>query len=99
MWSSCSSGKSAGFEHPPSYLVKFHGFEQGLEIPLAEALVALALDELEKNRAELVFAEDLQQQFTGLAVDEDIAVLERGDALAQARDSPGKQLVVGRAGV
>ena len=43
-------------------LVALHGFEQGLEVALAEALVLLALDELEEHRADQGLGEDLQQQ-------------------------------------
>ena len=41
-------------QHPTADLVALDRFEQGLEIAFAEALVALALDELEKYRAQRV---------------------------------------------
>src|SRR5690606_34493374 len=44
------------------HLVAFDGLEQRLEVALAETLVALALDDLEEDRAERVGGEDLQQQ-------------------------------------
>ena len=40
----------------------FDAFEQRLEIAFAEALIALALDDLEEDRADGVLGEDLQQQ-------------------------------------
>ena len=40
--------------------------EQGLEVALAEALVALALDDLEEDRPDHVLGEDLQQQALAL---------------------------------
>src|SRR6185295_9257202 len=68
------SGASAGLQHAAFDLVEFDTLEQGFEIAFAEAFVAFALDEFEKNRADSVLAEDLQQQalaFAGRAVDQD----------------------------
>src|SRR5690606_26960877 len=61
-------------EHAAGPLVPLDGFEQGLEVALAEAFVALALDDLEEDRAERVLAEDLQQLALlglGIGVDQD----------------------------
>src|SRR5690606_27033959 len=55
-----SSGRLS-LEHAAAHLVQLDGFEQRLEVALAETLVALALDDLDKDRADLVFGEDLQQ--------------------------------------
>ena len=66
-------GSVVGRQHAPANLVEFDALEQGLEVALAEALVALALDQLEEDRADLVLGEDLQQQalaFGGGAVDD-----------------------------
>jgi hypothetical protein len=41
----------------------------------------------QEDRAELVFAEDLQQQFAGFAVDQDVACLQLGYVFAVARDA------------
>ena len=49
-------------QHAAANLVGFDAFEQGAEIALAEALIALALDDLEEDRADGVLGEDLQQQ-------------------------------------
>src|SRR6185437_11485209 len=63
-------------------------FEQGLEIALAEAVVALALDELEEDRPDRVGGEDLQQHLGlaavdhALAVDQDAVGLQPRDVLA-----------------
>ena len=45
-------------------MVTFHAFEQGLEIAFAKAVlvIALALDELEEDRADLRLRKDLHQQ-------------------------------------
>src|SRR5262249_1770052 len=66
---------------------------------LAEALVALALDELEEDRPQLVLREDLQQERSPLAVDQDLALLELGHALAVRGDALVDQLVVSVHGV
>ena len=61
-------------QHAAADLVQFHALEQGLEVALAEALVALALDDLEKDRPEGVLGKDLQQQALALgrrAVEQD----------------------------
>lgn len=52
---------AAGSDHAAANLVFLDGLEQGLEIALAEALVALALDDLEEDRADHRVGEDLQQ--------------------------------------
>jgi ABC-type arginine/histidine transport system permease subunit len=49
-------------QHAPPDLVQLDRLEQRPEIALAEALVALALDDLEEDRADLVLGEYLQQQ-------------------------------------
>src|SRR5690606_2154280 len=53
---------SARLQDAAADLVEFDRLEQGLEVALAEALVALALDELEEDRPDRVLAEDLQQK-------------------------------------
>ncbi len=47
---------------PAAHLIKLDALEQGFEIAFAEAFVALALDDLEEDRANHVLGEDLQQQ-------------------------------------
>src|SRR5262245_55495734 len=77
-------------------LVELHRLEQRLEVALAEALVALALDELEEDRPDHRLGEDLEQQASGTAaVDEDRALPELADRLAVARQPLVEQLVVG----
>src|SRR2546427_13109181 len=57
-----------------AHLVDLHRLEQRLEVALAEALVALPLDDLEEDRADGGLGEELQQQpAAGAAVDEDLA--------------------------
>src|SRR5688572_33504242 len=86
-------------QHAAAHLIELDRLEQRLEVALAEALVALPLDELEEDRPELVLGEDLQQQRPGLAVDEDLALLQLGKVLAVARDALVDELVVGVDGV
>src|SRR5947208_17184217 len=50
------------FQDAAAYLVELHRLEQRLEVALAEALVALPLDDLEEDRADGGLGEDLQQQ-------------------------------------
>ena len=72
--------------------------EQRLEVALAKAAVALALDELEEDRSQLVFAEDLQQQLARLPIHQDVALLQGREVFAVARNALVQQLVVGLAG-
>src|SRR5262249_40921204 len=68
-------------------LVEFDTFEQGFEIALAKAFVALALDELEEDRPERVLGEDLQEQalaFGARTVHEDAALTQLLYGLAMA---------------
>src|SRR6202012_5389572 len=89
-------------QYAPAHLVEFDAFEQRLEVALAEALVALALDQLEEDRADHVLGEDLQQQalaFGGRAVDEDLVGLQALDVLAVAGDPGVDALEIGVDGV
>jgi hypothetical protein len=75
-------------------LVELYGLEQGLKIPLAEAVVALALDDFEKYRTDCIFGEYLQQNSAdGAAVDQYAAALELGQGLTMAGD-PGVDALV-----
>ncbi len=86
---------SSALQHPAAHLVEFDALEQRLEVAVAEAVVALALDELEKDRAQLVLAEDLQQDRVLLAVDQDLALVQFFHAFAVAGNALVHQLVVG----
>jgi hypothetical protein len=62
-------------QHAALHLVALDALEQRLEIAFAEAFVALALDDLEEDRAERVLGEDLQQLALlgfGIGVDQDL---------------------------
>src|SRR5438270_3009345 len=72
-------------EHAAADLVALDRFEQRPEIALAEAFIALALDDLEEDRADHGLGEDLQEQPLTLArraVDQDLVALEAGTVLA-----------------
>src|SRR6185503_7508608 len=86
-------------QHAAAHLVELHRLEQRLEVALAEALVPFPLDELEEDRPELVLAEDLQEQLARSSVDQDLALLQLGQALAVPRDALVDQLIVGIEGV
>ena len=51
----------ARLDHATTHLVFLDGFEQRLEVAFAEALVALALDDFEEDRADHRVGEDLQE--------------------------------------
>src|SRR3546814_14300579 len=76
------------FQDAAADLVGLDGVEQRLEVALAEALVALALDDLEEHRADDVLGEDLQQAATAFgrrAVDQELLGGETAKILAVAR--------------
>src|SRR5689334_3675445 len=94
------SGRTAvevNLDDPAPHLVELDALEQRLKIALAEALVALALDDLEEDRADHVLGEDLQQQalpFSGSSVHQDAALLEFRNALVMALNAVGQHLVI-----
>ncbi len=80
-------------QHTAPDLVFFNGLEQRLEVAFAEAIVALALDELEEDRPDGVGGEDLQQHLGvaaihhALPVDQDAVSLQARDVLAMLRQA------------
>src|SRR5262245_26764609 len=77
-------------DNAPAHLVELDRLEQRLEIAFAEALVALALDDLEKDRPDDILREDLQQQPFALrrvAVDEHAALLQLVEIFLVAGDA------------
>src|SRR5690606_22689636 len=70
----------SGLQGAAAQLVFLHRPEQRRDVALAEAFVALALDELEEHRADHQLRENLHQQprlaAFGRAVDQDAALLE-----------------------
>src|SRR5580704_5212165 len=67
----------AVLDHAAALLIQLDGFEQRLKIPFAEALVALALNDFEEDRADGIFGENLQQDPALVAaVDENSATLK-----------------------
>src|SRR4051795_1531277 len=74
----------------PSFLFLFDGFEEGLEVALAEAEGAVPLDELEEQGGAVAdrLGEDLQQVTVLVPVDQDgplLQLLDRHPHLADAR--------------
>ncbi len=89
------------FQHAAAHLVEFDAFEQRLEVALAKALVALALDDLEKDRADDGLGEDLQQQaFFRLrrAVEQDAIGAQALHRFTVARQAFVEQFVIGVGG-
>src|SRR3954471_5933687 len=79
-------------------LVELDRLEQSLEIALAEALVALALDDLEEDRADHILGEDLEEEaFAGLgrSVDQDAALAHLGDVVVVAGNALVDHVVIG----
>src|SRR5215472_17126458 len=80
-----------------AHLVELDALEQCLESAFAETLVALALDNLEEDRADDVPGEDLKQQalpLGGRSVHQYLALLELCDVLFMAFDTLGQQIVI-----
>src|SRR5262245_37898639 len=76
---------SRRLEHPAPDLILLDRFKQGLEVAFAEALIALALNELEKDRSDHGFGKDLQQHTCAATIDDTFAV-DQDAMLAQARN-------------
>src|SRR5579862_1892013 len=70
-------------------LILLHAHEQRAEVALSEAIIPLALDDLEENGADERAREDLQQIASVCAVDQDAALPELLDRLAV----PGQPLL------
>src|SRR5689334_17527668 len=93
---------SARLQYAAADLIEFDGLEQGFEIAFAEALIALALNELEEDRADRVLAENLQQQALALArraVDQDAALAQLLDRLAVPGQAFVDEIEIGFDGV
>src|SRR5436190_8796283 len=85
-------------ENSAAHLIELDALEQRFEIPFAETLVSLALDDLEEDRADHVLGEYLQQQALTLgrrAIHQDAALLKLGNALIMAFDALGEHFVIG----
>src|SRR6476659_8500626 len=93
------TGLSRRSEVPAGVLLALDGLEEGLEVALAEAEGAVALDQLEEDRGTVAerLGEDLEQVAVLVAVDQDAALLQlldRGPDVADAGAELGV-LVVG----
>src|SRR5512139_2522562 len=103
VWPSVSGGILV-LQHAAADLVELDALEQRAEVAFAEALVALALDELEEDRPDHRLREDLQQQLIGRAlvggaVDQDAQAPELFELLAMVGQTLVDQVVVGGDGV
>src|SRR5450755_4118738 len=75
-------------ENAAALLIQLDRFEQRLEIPLTETVVAFALNDFEEDGADGVLGEYLQKDAAlGTAVDENATPLELGHRFAVARDA------------
>src|SRR5260221_5181645 len=85
-------------EDTAPYLVELDRFEEGAKIALPEALVALALDDLEEDRPDHRRREDLQQQpgpCGRRAVDQDAVAAQAFEILAVPWEAGLHLLIVG----
>ncbi len=85
-------------QHAAADLIGFDALEQGFEVAFAEALVAFALNDLEEDRSDHVFGEDLQEQalaFGGGAIHQDPVGGQSLQVLAMSRHPSLELLVVG----
>src|SRR3990167_7290393 len=91
--------RSLVLEYAALDLIEFDRLEQRAEISLAEALVALALNDLEKNRTDHRLRENLQQQFAfvriAVAVDQNPQTPQFIQVFAVTRQTPVDQFVIG----
>ena len=71
-------------------LIELHRLKQCLEISLAKAFVAFTLNEFKENRAELILAKYLQQQFIRCSVHQNVAAFEAFHIFAMAGDALGQ---------
>src|SRR5687767_255679 len=81
------AGEPAPSDDSAPDLIALDGFEQRAEVAFAEALVALALNDLEENRPDDVLRENLQQHALVLlwvTVDQDAAAAQLVEAFAMA---------------
>ena len=74
-----------------AYLLEFDGFKESLEVALAEAFVALALDDFEENRAEYIGREDLQENAVlRRSINENAAARKLRQVLLVTRDATAR---------
>src|SRR5262249_33932002 len=84
-------------EYATPNLVQLDRFEERPEIAFAEALIALALDDLEEDRPDDCRGEDLQQHLVGdrRAVDQDTVFLQARAVLLVSGQTLRQQIVIG----
>src|SRR5690606_10226455 len=84
-------------DHAAAQLVFLDGLEQGLEIALAKALVALALDDFKEDRADHRVGENLQEDavIPWRAVDQQVQLAQQLGRFAMTGDAAIDLLVVG----
>src|SRR3954468_15267177 len=89
------SAVSRRSERPSSRLLALDGLEERLEVPLAEAPGAVALDDLEEERRAVLdrLGEDLQEIALLVAVREDAQFGQVGQVLGDRADPIAEPLV------
>src|SRR6266581_7469927 len=90
-------GPALRLQHSASDLIQLDRLEQRTEVAFAESFIALALDDLEKDRADDGRRENLQQHFVlgRRAVEKNAVALQARNILLVSRQSRRQQVVVG----
>src|SRR5689334_18548830 len=88
--------RASALEHAAADLIELDRFEQRPEVAFAEALIALALDDLEEDRTDHGRGEDLQQHLVlrRRAVDKNAVLLEPRRVFLVVGKPRGKEIVV-----
>src|SRR5919108_3956487 len=91
------SGTSSVLQVAAALLLALDRLEQRLEVAVAEAARAVALDDLEEDRRAVAdrLREDLQQVALVVAVDEDALLAQVGELLDDLGHARGHLLIVG----
>ena len=77
-------------------MVQFYRFKQGLEIALAKAFIAFALDDFVENRPQLVDGENLQQQIVVWpSIEQNLIVAQTRHIFTVARQTLVEQFIIG----
>src|SRR5260221_9843733 len=89
-------GSALRLQHSASDLIQLDRLEQRAEVAFAESFIALALDDLEKDRADDGRRENLQQHFVlyRRAIQEYAVALEPRDVLLVSGQARREQVVV-----
>src|ERR1700733_12907690 len=90
------NGPSGASNDAAALLIEFYGLEESLKIPFTEAVIPLALNDLEKDRSNRVLGENLQQDAAGgIAVDQHAAALQLAQRFDVSFDALVDAFIIG----